>query len=137
MEVLFLTLTVVVVNLIVNLVQKRFIDKDLVKSLKEEMKKIQKQMKDVKQDTKKVNELLNRSLELQGKLMNHTMKPMMISFVVFIPAIYFVREFFSTVVLILPFTIPFVGSELGWFGIFILVGLVSNLIFRKIFDIGL
>ncbi len=148
MEVLMIMIITVSVSLLQTLIQKKLMDVDLVKALKAEMKKtnqamktVSKEMKNTKDgeapNTKKLNELMSKSVEIQKKMMGQTMKPMMVSSLVVLVAFYLIPKFFSGAVLNLPFAIPFVGNTLGWFGIFIFTSIISGLIFRKVFDVGM
>ncbi|MCK4730108.1 MAG: DUF106 domain-containing protein [Candidatus Aenigmarchaeota archaeon] len=148
MEVLMIVLITITVTLLQTLIQKKLMDVDLVKALKTEMKKtnqamktVSKEMKNTKEgeapNTKKLNELMSKSVGIQKKMMGQTMKPMMISSLVVFVAFYIIPMFFSGAVLNLPFSIPFIGNQLGWLGIFILTSIISGLIFRKVFDVGM
>ena len=148
MEVLIIVLIAISVTLLQTLIQKKLMDVDLVKAMKMEMKKtnqamktVSKEMKNTKDgeapNTKKLNELMSKSVGIQKKLMGQTMKPMMISSLVVLVAFYIIPMFFSKTVLNLPFSIPFVGNSLGWLGIFIFTSVISGLVFRKIFDVGM
>ncbi len=137
MEIVIVGLVSVGATLVATLIQKKFTDVDLVKSLKAETKKISKEMKEFKQDTKKVNELMSKSFEIQKKMMGQTMKPMMFSSVVVLCVFFLLSTFCSDGTLIqLPFSLPFIGNGLGWLGIYIIVSIISSLIFRKVFDLG-
>ncbi len=148
MEVLMIVLITISVSLIQTLIQKKLMDVDLVKALKAEMKKTNKEMKIVSKEmkntkdgeapkTEKLNKLMSKSVGIQKKMMGQTMKPMMISSLVVLVAFYIIPMFFSNAVLNLPFSIPFVGNQLGWLGIFIITSVISGLIFRKAFDVGM
>lgn len=136
MGVFIVTFITVVATLVATLIQKKFTDVDLMKSLKAETKKISREMKEVKQDTKKLNELMSKSFEIQKKMMGQTMKPMMFSSIIILGVFFLLSAFFSEVTLTLPFSLPFIGNTLGWVGIYIIVSIISSLIFRKIFDLG-
>jgi len=148
MEVLIIVLITVSVTLLQTLIQKKLMDVNLVKTLKAEMKKtnqdiknLSKEMKNTKEgeapSTEKLNKLMSKTVDIQKKMMGQTMKPMMISSLVVLVVLYIIPKFFSGAVLNLPFSIPFVGNQIGWLGIFIFTSIISGLVFRKIFDVGM
>ncbi len=148
MEVLIIILITVFVTLLQTLIQKKLMDVDLVKALKAEMKKtnqdiksLSKEMKNTKDGeapgTEKLNKLMSKTVEIQKKMMGQTMKPMMISSIVILVVYYIIPKFFSGAVLYLPFALPFIGNQLGWLGIFISASIISSLVFRKVFDVGI
>lgn len=136
MEAFIVGMVSVGATLVATLIQKKFTDVDLVKTLRGDIKKINKEMKESKEDAKKLNELMNKSFEIQKKMMGQTMKPTMISSVAVLGAFYFLSTFYSETTLLLPFSLPFIGNTLGWIGIYILVSIISSIVFRKIFDLG-
>lgn len=145
MEALLISGVAIGASFVQTLVQKRLMDVDLVKSLKADIKKMQKEMKNHRQDTKKTNELMKKSFEMQKKMMKHTMKPTMISSVVVLLTVITLGFFFGLPVFAgeynlyfsLPFSLPFVGTQMPWIGVFIVAAVVSSFIFRKVLDVGM
>lgn len=145
MEALFISGVAIGASLVQTLVQKRLMDVDLVKSLKADIKKMQQEMKKHRQDTKKTNELMKKSFEMQKKMMKQTMKPTMVSSVVILLTVITLGFFFGLPILAgeynlfftMPFSLPFIGTQMPWIGIFIIVTVISSFIFRKVFDVGM
>ncbi len=145
MEALMISGVAIGASLAQTLIQKRVMDVDLVKSLKADVKKLNKEMKNHRQDTKKTNELMKKSFEAQKKMMKHTMKPTIISSVVVLLTIIILGFFFGLPILTgeynlyftMPFSLPFIGTQMPWIGIFIVVITISSFIFRKVFDVGM
>ncbi len=145
MEALMISGVAIGASLAQTLIQKRVMDVDLVKSLKADVKKLNKEMKNHRQDTKKTNELMKKSFEAQKKMMKHTMKPTIISSVVVLLTIITLGFFFGLPILTgeynlyftMPFSLPFIGTQMPWIGIFIVVITISSFIFRKVFDVGM
>jgi len=113
-------------------IQKKMMDIDLVRSLKAEIKKLEKEYKNAKNDTKKQTKIISKQLEIQKQLLGQTMKPAMISSVPILIALIIMGNSFSAVTLALPFALPWIGSTLGWLGIYIIVSLISTMVFRKL-----
>jgi uncharacterized membrane protein (DUF106 family) len=118
--------------LIGTLIQKKLMDIDLVRSLKGEIKKLEKEAKAAKNDVNKQTKIISKQLNIQKQLLSHTMKPAMISSIPILIALMIMGNSFHAVTLALPFALPWIGSTLGWLGIYILVSLISTMIFRKL-----
>ena len=143
MELLIIFGVGIIISLISILIQKKFVDNEVVKSLKHEIKKLQEEMRKHKNDAAKVNELLKKTLELQRDMMKYTIKPTIISSIIiliaFIPLTYFFGGFLFgdfKLYFTLPFCFPIIGKQIAWIWVFIFVSLVSSLIFKKLFDLG-
>ena len=135
----------IIVSLIATLIQKKFTDLELVKSLKAEVKKLNQEIKKNRGDIEKANQLMKKSFEVQKKIMKITMKPTFISSLVFFPALiglgyfYGLPLFFGDYSLYfgLPFSLPIVGTQMPWIGVFIVTTIIFSFIFRKVFDLGM
>ena len=145
MEVLVISGIAIGASFVQTLLQKKLMDVDFVKSLKADIKKVQNEMKNHRQDIEKTNKLMKKSFEMQGKMMKHTMKPTMMSSTVMLLAIIILGFFFGLPILTgkynlyftLPFSLPFVGTQMPWIGLFIIVTVISSFIFRKVLDVGM
>lgn len=127
-----LVLGTATLSLIGTMIQKRMLDMGVVRALKADMKKLQAEAKTAKNDVKKLTKITTKQLDLQKQLMGHTMKPALISSLPVLAAFILFGSAFSGVVLYLPFALPWIGNDLGWFGIFICVSIISTMIFRKL-----
>jgi uncharacterized membrane protein (DUF106 family) len=130
-----LVVSSIILSLIGILIQKRMVDTSLVSSIKADMKKLEKDAKSAKSDVKKLTKITSRQLELQKQLLGHVMKPTMISSIPILFCLMFFNQLFEGLVLTLPFSLPLIGSTLGWLGVYIAVSLVSTLAFKKIFGL--
>jgi uncharacterized membrane protein (DUF106 family) len=119
------------ISFLSTLIQKKLMDIDLVRSLKGDMKRISQEVKKHKDDAQKVTELTKKQLDVSKQLMIHQMKPSMISSLPVLPAFLLFQRLFEGVVLLLPVSLPLIGAQLGWLGVFILTMIVSSLVFRK------
>lgn len=118
-------------SLFSTMVQKKMIDLDLVRTLKADMKKLQKEAKECKNDVDKLSKLTSKQLELSKELMSQQMKPTLVSSLPILLAFFIFGKYFSEVAIALPVTLPFIGAQIGWIGTYILVMLVTSLLFRK------
>jgi len=121
-----------VVVFISSLCYKFLVDQEVMKKLREEQKAISKKAKEVqKEDPEKSNKLMGEALKLTNKQMKMNMKPMMATMVIAIMILPWVAQTFPGVVVTLPFSLPFIGSGLGWLGWYFVVAMVFNILFRK------
>jgi len=132
MELYLLVLGTSALSLLGVWIQKRMIDIELVHSLKADIKKLEKEAKEAKNDVKKLTKITSKQLNIQKQLMGHTMKPAMISSLPILVALILFSGYFQSVVVYFPVALPFIGNDLGWFGIYIVVALVTTMIFRKL-----
>lgn len=117
-------------SLLTLLIQKRLVDLDLVRSIKADIKKLEKEIKETKSEEKKLSKL-SKQIDLQKKMLGLTMKPMMLSSLPVLLAVVFLSSAFEALVVTLPVALPFIGAQIGWFGVFIMVSVLSTLVFRK------
>lgn len=113
-------------------------DQKGVKNLKAEMKKLNERIKKAQKsgDTKEVSRLSSELMKMSGKQFQLNMKPMMITMVMFMGVFWFViRAYYSELVVLAPFSIPFIGNNLGWFYWYLLVAIPTGLMFRKLLSV--
>ena len=116
-----------ILMLMTTLVYKYFTDQEAMKSLKAEMKEIQNQMKESKEDADKMMELQKQSFSKMIESFKHQIKPMLITFIPFALLLPWLRATYT------PYGNLFIG--LGWFGTYIIFGLVFNIILRKLLKV--
>lgn len=132
MEIYILILGTSALSFMGTMIQKRMLDMDLVHSLKADIKKLNNEAKAAKNDVKQLTKITSKQLNVQKQLMSHTMKPAMVSSLPILAALMLFGGYFKDIVVYLPFALPWIGSTLGWFGVYIVVALVSTMIFRKL-----
>ena len=121
-----------VVVFISTMFYKFLADQGAIKKLREEQKAISKKVKEIqKEDPEKANALMKEALKLTNKQMKMNMKPMMLSMIVVVGTFPWLGTVFVGPVLTLPFTIPFLGAEFGWFAVYIVVAILFGMGLRK------
>lgn len=83
----------------------------------------------------KMNESVSKMMELNKKYFSLSMKPLLFSLLVFAVVFPWMTERFADVVVKLPFSLPFIGNDLGWFGWYFLLAVPASVITRKLLDI--
>jgi uncharacterized membrane protein (DUF106 family) len=103
-----------------------------IKKIREEQKALNAKVREVqKEDPEKANKLMGEVLKLTNKQMKMNMKPMMLSMIVVVGTFPWLGTVFVGPVLTLPFTIPFLGAEFGWFAVYIVVAILFGMGLRK------
>lgn len=116
-----------------SLIYKFMIKREDMREVKSKMKEKQDRIKELqKTNPKEATQVLNEMMKLQHKQMKMTMKPMMVSLLIFLLVLPVLPNLFPGTVANLPFAIPFVGSEFGWLAWYFILSIPLNSIFRKI-----
>jgi uncharacterized membrane protein (DUF106 family) len=110
-----------------------------------EMRRIKAETKDLKEkankaqkagDLKESSRLMSEMLKTNNALFRMNMKPMFVSFIAFLVPLYWLFPMmFEKLSVVLPFYIPFLGTELNWLFWYIIVILAGNFIFRKLLGV--
>lgn len=129
-------LLVSVILFISSLIYKFMINKEKMREIKAKQKEKQERIKELqKTNPKEANQVMNEMLSLSQKQMKMTMKPMMVSLLIFILVLPILPNLFPGTVANLPFEIPFVGSEFGWLAWYFMLSLPLNSLFRKLLGV--
>ncbi|MBI1972305.1 MAG: DUF106 domain-containing protein [Candidatus Aenigmarchaeota archaeon] len=109
-----------------------------------EMKEVRKSMESYREaanaaqkekNITKMNENVSRMMELNKKYFSLSTKPLLFSLVVFALVFPWMTGEFAGVTVKLPFSVPFVGASVGWFGWYFLLAVPSSVIMRKLLDV--
>jgi uncharacterized membrane protein (DUF106 family) len=129
-------LLVSAVLFVTSLIYKLLINRSEMKEIKVKQKEKQDRIKEVqKTNPNEANQLMKEMLNLSNKQMKMTMKPMMVSLLVFILVLPILPNLFPGVVVNLPFTLPYFGSDFGWLAWYFVLSLPLNSIFRKLLGV--
>jgi len=116
-----------ILTLITTLIFKFLTDQHLMKTLKEEIKLSQQEAKNHKNNPKKLIEIQKQAMEKNIKLMMHSMKPMLFTFL----PIIIVFSWLSKTYTGWPSPIPY----LGWIGTYIIFSLILSILLRKLLKV--
>ena len=111
-----------------------FTDKKFLSQSRERMKQLQEKLLASQRNgnKEKIRETVQEFMQLQKQYLKQTLRLFLVSmalFLIFIPWLH--AKFGGTPVVELPFSLPFLGSKLGWLGWYLLLSLTFTLIFRK------
>lgn len=127
-----------ILTLITNLAVKILSDQNAMKSLKEESAQFKEQMKTHKNDPQKLMEIQKKSMENALKYMQHSFKPMIFTLIPLLLIFNWLSNTFAggETLINLPFSLPLIGSGLGWLGTYIISSIIFNIIIRKILKLN-
>lgn len=116
-----------------------FVDKKLLNEIREKSKEIREKFVEAqaKGNTREVSKLMNELMRVNNTYFKQMAKPLLIAtliFILFFP--WLGHEFGGKVVARLPFSLPFIGSNLSWIGWYIIVSLTISWILKKAFGVG-
>lgn len=120
----------ILVALVTTIINYFMLDKEKLHSLKARQKELQEEMKKHKDNPQKVMELNKEIISQTGEMMKHSMKPIFITFIPIILLFKFLKDAYAPTDLSeIKFLFPI------WVWWYILAGIVSNFIFRKLFKL--
>jgi|SRR3989344_797855 len=125
-------------SLLVNLAIKFLSDQNAMKKLKEEGQFFKEEMKKFKDEPHKLIELQKKAMESSFNYMKHSMRPTLFTLIPLLVIFNWLGNTFKTgeTLIQLPFSIPLIGSSLGWLGTYIISSLIFSLILRKILKLN-
>ncbi len=83
----------------------------------------------------KMNENVSKMMELNKKYFSLSTKPLLFSLIIFAVVFPWMGKEFIGVTVNLPFSMPFIGNNVGWFGWYFLLAVPSSVIMRKLLDV--
>ncbi len=127
-----------ILTIIVNLAVKFLSDQKVMKILKEESEFFKEEMKKFKNEPQKLLELQKKAMETSLKYMRHSLKPTLFTLIPLLIIFNWLSKTFSgsEKLINLPFSLPLIGSGLGWLGIYIISSIIFNIILRKLLKIN-
>lgn len=118
-----------VMTLISTLIHKFMTDQKLLKGIKDDMKQIRKDIKAAAQDPTRMAELNKQSMEKSMTQMKHTLKPILITMVLFFILFSWLRATYD------PMQVDFLFLH-NWFWIYFVFAIIFSLIIRKILRVN-
>jgi uncharacterized membrane protein (DUF106 family) len=127
----------VLVVFIATLVYRFLINQNELRELKGKLKEKQEKAKELqKTNPEEAKRVMNEMLSLSNKQFRMSMKPMFVTLILFIVIIFPVLPgLFPGVVVNLPFSLPYFGSDLGWLAWYVIITFPLNFIFRRILGV--
>lgn len=130
---MFLTLLLIGLGLssLTQLIYKKFTDQEALKKIEKKTKELQDKIKNTGPD--KQQGYQSEMLKLTSKRMKLTIKPMLISSVMFFAVFPVLKRFYKGFILLkFPFTLPFIHNDIGWLLSYIIFTMIGSMIFKKV-----
>lgn len=127
-----------ILTLVVIILNKLTIKKDLVRDMKKRMEEIRESLTKAQKDgnREEANKFLSEMMKANSQYMRQTFKTLIVSTVVlalFLP--WLTHKYGGSAVATLPFSLPFIGSNLSWIYWYILVSLTIGWVVRKLLEV--
>ena len=119
---LTISVIAILITLVMTFIYKFTTDQERLGEIKKEQKKYQEEAKNHKDNPQKMMEINKKVLQLSGEMMKHSLKPMAITMLPMFVLIIWLRNIYT----------PILSS---WIWYYIIVGIVSNGIFRKMLKV--
>lgn len=143
LEMLALSFIVVIIQ---NIVFKKLSKQNVIKGMNDSIKHVQEEMKVAKaaKDQQKMNACLSRMNSLSMKKLQLTMKPNLLSSLVFILALGWMKARYVSMIVTLPIKMPvpawqfppfLITGTLGWFGWYLICAFAASFVVRDFLNI--
>jgi uncharacterized membrane protein (DUF106 family) len=112
------------------------INRKLVRELKEKMEKARSEFNQAQKegDKEKINKTLSEIMNLNKAYMKQTFKSLIISIIIVVIFLPWVKYRYGDVAIAIPFSLPFIGSSLSWLMWYVLVSFTIGWIVQKLLD---
>lgn len=122
-------------TLIIILLTRVFVNTKVMREIKDEMEKIREALTQAQKsgDKETADVHLKKMLEVNSRYMQHSFKATIVSIIVlalFLPYLSF--KYSGMTVAKLPFSVPFIGTSIGWLYWYVLVSFMIGWVIRKI-----
>ena len=127
-----------VITILVLVIQRIFINKNMVKQIKQNMEEIREKLTTAQKagNNEEAKKFLGELMKTNSDYMKHSFKALIVSLVVislFLPWLKY--RFEGVPVASLPFSLPFIGASLDWLLWYILVSVTVGWVIKKLFAI--
>jgi len=128
-----------IISILVIVINRIFVNAKLMKEIKQKMENIREQLTRAQKEgnTEEANKYLSEMMKTNSEMMKHTFKGLIASLIIlslFLPWIKHTYEvtYKGVIIAKLPFTLPFIGSNLDWLIWYVLVSLTIGWVFKKL-----
>ena len=133
-----LFLIALAVSLIIILSYKFFVNLEKLNEAKKKMKQLQKTLIDAQKsnDVERMKKIVEEITEVNKVFMKESIKPMIISLILLVTIFPIISKMYTgKIVARLPFSLPWIGSELSWIGWYIIVSVTITWILRRLLGV--
>lgn len=132
-----LSLITICIMFVVSFIYRISINPNEMRDLKKQIEKYRIEADKARKNNEKekAEKLMNEMLKVSQKQLRLSLKPLMISGIVFLLTLSWMSRYFTGFEISLPFSIVFLGNSISWFLWYILLAITSTQIFRKLLDV--
>ena len=132
-----LTIISLIMSSVTVIFYKFLVDQVAMKEVKKNMENYREVANQAQKEKniEKMNENVDKMMQLNKKYFSLSTKPLIGSLIFFMVIFPWVTSRFSEILINLPFSLPFIGNTLGWFGWYFLLAIPSNMVLRKLLDL--
>ena len=126
------------VSLTIVLSYKIFVDLESLNEAKKKLKKLQERLIEVQREknVKEANRIIDEMTKINKVFIKESIKPMIVSLILLVTVFPVLSKVYTgKVVAKLPFSLPFVGSQLSWIGWYIIVSLTITWILKRLLGV--
>lgn len=137
---IFILIFSLVVTIFLTYIYKKFTNQERIKEIKERQKHLQQRMKEAAGDKDKLMEIQKESLSLSGEQMKNSFKPMIITFIPIIIAIWWLRGLYMAAqvgdfIWHWGKDVWIFNTGFGWFEGYVFSSIIFSIILRKILKV--
>ncbi|RLJ00536.1 MAG: hypothetical protein DRP03_00400 [Candidatus Aenigmatarchaeota archaeon] len=136
-QILELTILSIVISFITMLIYRLMTDPKKMKEIKDNLSHYKKLFNKAQKsnDMEKAQKYMGEIMKLNQHILRINMRPMLISMIIVILAITYLGNVYKGITIALPFSLPFLGKEIGWFWWYVIVSFSSTLVIRNILGV--
>ncbi len=119
------------------LIYRFTIDIRKMRTLKKKSRELKIKMDEARKkgDHKELKYLWEKSMRLTREQFAMGLKPMMLTLALVVLVFPLLKKTYNGVSFALPFQIPFVGHDIGWLGLYIIISIPTSMLFRKLLKV--
>ncbi len=108
-----------------------------MRALKQKQADIKRQLDEAKRssDKRAIDQAMTELLKVSQQQLKLSMKPMLLTTLIFFTAFVWLSRAYADLQIAIPFTLPFIGSQFGWFWWYLIIVIPATQIFRKVFGV--
>ncbi len=128
-----------IISFLVTLPYRFLIHHEKMKEIKERVNALNERAKEEQKNgnTEKANELMMEVMKLQGQMMKHMSKPLLLGWIVVFIFLPWISQQYGHVTILLPFSLPIIGNvfPFNWMGWYFVTSYTMTKIFRVILGV--
>lgn len=132
-----ISLTATLLSFVFALIYRLTVDVERMKKLKKKSRELRKRMDEARrrENHKELKDLWEKSMKLTHEQFAIGLKPMMLTLLLVMIVFPFLKKTYNGATFALPFSLPFIGNDVGWLGLYIIISIPTSMLFRKLLKV--